>query len=60
VNPDSPLLGLDNVVLTPHIGGATNETIARYSNMIVDDVERFLKGEHPKNLLNPEAWDKRE
>jgi len=60
VNPDSPLLGLDNVVLTPHSGGATNETIARYSNMIVDDVERFLKGEHPKNLLNPEAWDKRE
>lgn len=60
VRADSPLLELDNVVLTPHTGGATWETIDRYSNMIVDDVERFLKGERPKYLLNPEGWEKRE
>jgi D-3-phosphoglycerate dehydrogenase len=60
VAADSPLLELENVVLTPHTGGATWETIARYSNMIVDDVERFLKGERPKYLLNPGGWEKRE
>ncbi len=58
VRADSPLLGLDNVVLTPHIGGATDETVARHSRMISDDIERFLRGERPKNLLNPQVWDK--
>jgi D-3-phosphoglycerate dehydrogenase len=58
VRSDSPLLKMDNVVLTPHIGGATAETVVRYSTMIVDDVERFLKGERPVNLLNPQVWRK--
>ncbi len=58
VRPDSPLLELDNVVLTPHIGGATDETVVRHSRMIADDVERFLRGERPKNLLNPQVGDK--
>ena len=58
VRADSPLLELDNVVLTPHIGGATAETIVRHSQMITDDIERFLRGEQPGNLLNPQVWDK--
>jgi len=58
VRPDSPLLKMDNVVLTPHIGGATAETVVRYSEMLVDDIERFLRGERPKNLLNPQVWRK--
>lgn len=58
VQPDNPLLKLDNVILTPHMGGATDETILRYSLMIAEDIERFIRGERPKNLLNPQAWDK--
>ena len=58
VQSDNPLLKLDNVILTPHMGGATDETILRYSLMIAEDIERFLRGERPKNLLNPQAWDK--
>ncbi len=58
VQTDNPLLKLDNVILTPHMGGATDETILRYSLMIAEDIERFLRGERPKNLLNPQAWDK--
>jgi D-3-phosphoglycerate dehydrogenase len=56
VRADSPLLDLDNVVLTPHIGGATQETIIRYSQMIADDIGRFLGDEQPKNLVNPQVW----
>ena len=55
VRPDSPLLELENVVLTPHIGGSTHETIIRYSQMIADDIGRFLSGEPPKNLVNPQV-----
>ena len=58
VQSDNPLLKLDNVILTPHMGGATDETILRYSLMIAEDIERFIRGERPKNLLNPQAWDK--
>lgn len=56
VSPQSPLLKLDNVVLTPHIGGATDGTVARYSRMIAEDTIRFLNGKRPKNLVNPEVW----
>lgn len=56
VPPRSPFLRLDNVVLTPHLGGATGGTIARYSAMIADDIESFLDGRRPRNLVNPEAW----
>ncbi len=52
----SPLLALDNVILTPHIGGATDNTVVRYSTMITSDILRFLEGKRPLNLLNPEAW----
>ena len=57
VKPDDPLLKLDNVVLTPHIGGATEESVARHSQMIADDVQRFLRGERPRNLMNLEVWE---
>jgi phosphoglycerate dehydrogenase-like enzyme len=56
VSLQSPFLKLDNVVLTPHIGGATGGTVERYSQMMVEDIERFIDGKRPRNLVNPEAW----
>ena len=44
---DSPLLGLDQVVLTPHIGGWAAEAQARAQESVVKDVARVLKGETP-------------
>ncbi len=55
VPPSSPLLDLPNVVLTPHIGGATVETVERHSRMIAEDLERFLRGLPPRRLVNPEV-----
>ena len=56
VEPTSPLLSLDNVILTPHVGGATQETIERHSNMMTNDIFRFIRGHKPKNLVNQEIW----
>ncbi len=45
---DSKLRLLDNLVLTPHIGAATQEALTRASQTVVDDIVRFTKGEKPK------------
>ena len=59
VSPANPLLALDNVVLSPHLGGATEETIERHSRMITDDILSFSKGRKPRHLVNQEAWQRR-
>ncbi len=51
----SPYLKLENAILTPHLGGATAETVARHSRMIAEDIMRFLRGQRPRRLVNPEA-----
>ncbi|MCS7207932.1 MAG: 3-phosphoglycerate dehydrogenase [Dehalococcoidia bacterium] len=56
---ESPLLACPNLVLTPHIGGATQETIARYSAMVTEDVQRWLAGKRPRHLANPAVWRSR-
>ena len=58
--PDSPLLKMDNVILTPHVGGATDETIERHSRMMADDILRFVQGIRPLNLVAPEVWKPRD
>jgi D-3-phosphoglycerate dehydrogenase len=52
---DHPLIAMNNVVLTPHIGGATYDTEANHSKLIADDVVRVLTGEKPVNCVNPEV-----
>lgn len=50
-----PLLDCENVLLTPHIGGATYDTEANHSRMIADDLARLLAGERPERIANPEV-----
>jgi D-3-phosphoglycerate dehydrogenase len=57
--PDSPLLELDNVVLSPHLAGASLDVPRHHSRMVVDDVLRALRGERPVHLANPDVWDRR-
>ena len=49
-----PLLKMDNVVLTPHIAGASYDVPTHHTLMIVEDVERFIKGEPLQFLFNRE------
>jgi D-3-phosphoglycerate dehydrogenase len=52
---DHPLATMDNVVLTPHIGGATYNTESNHSRLIADDLARLLSGEPPVHIVNPEV-----
>ena len=52
---EHPLTGMPNVVLTPHIGGATWNTEARQAQMVADDLEALLSGNKPAHIVNPEV-----
>ena len=46
---EHPLLALDNVLLTPHIGGSTREAQTRGEWGAAEEVVRVLQGERPHN-----------
>ena len=52
---DHPLTGMSNVVLTPHIGGATWNTEARQAQIVADGLEALLSGRAPAHIVNPEV-----
>jgi D-3-phosphoglycerate dehydrogenase len=55
---DHPLTALPNVVLTPHIGGATYDTEANHTALMAAGLAALLRGEVPANLANPEVLDR--
>ena len=55
--PDYPLLGMDNVVLTPHLAWYSEEGGMDIRYMIIDDLKAFLGGKPPKSVLNREVFD---
>lgn len=54
---DHPLCSMTNVVLTPHIGGATFDTEANHSTLIADGFVELFGGGRPANLVNPEVLE---
>ena len=55
---DSPFRTLSNVVLSPHLAGATREVVEHHSKMVVDDLLGLLDGKVPTRLANPEVMEK--
>ena len=55
LEPGHALFSLDNVILTPHLAAVTRESRARASVAAADEMLRMLRGDRPRNLVNPEA-----
>jgi len=53
------LLGLPNVVLTPHIGSATSSSRRGMVSLAIDNLRRGLRGQRPAALLNAPVWAQR-
>jgi D-3-phosphoglycerate dehydrogenase len=53
--PDHPYFGFDNVLVTPHMAGISEESMERMGTGAVAEVIRVLEGGLPVNLRNPEA-----
>ncbi|MHA1195140.1 MAG: NAD(P)-dependent oxidoreductase [Promethearchaeota archaeon] len=56
IDEDNEFLELENVIVTPHVGGNTQEVVIRQSHMILEDIKTWLNGKIPKNVLNPEVF----
>lgn len=52
---DHPLVAMPNVVLTPHIGGATYDTETNHTTLMAEGLAALLRGDRPANLANPEV-----
>jgi glycerate dehydrogenase len=51
INADSPLLGLDNMIITPHIAWAALEARQRLLNVATDNVRQYLAGNVQNNVV---------
>ncbi len=49
---NNPLRRMENVFLSPHVGGATLESEARVLEVVRDNLVRVLDGEEPSNVVN--------
>jgi phosphoglycerate dehydrogenase-like enzyme len=50
--PDSPLLDLPNVFLTPHLAGAVGNEVARLGELAVSELERFAAGAPLQHVIS--------
>ncbi len=51
------LAKLDNVVLLPHIGSATEDTRGQMAVVAVRNAVAMLRGKRPSNIVNPEVFE---
>jgi lactate dehydrogenase-like 2-hydroxyacid dehydrogenase len=55
---DDPLLTLDNCLIVPHIGSATEATRGRMAAMAAANLLAGVRGERLPTIVNPEVYDR--
>jgi phosphoglycerate dehydrogenase-like enzyme len=55
VRPENRYVQLPNVLVTPHLGGATRDVVQHQTDLVVDGIEAWLRGERPQYIANPDA-----
>jgi D-3-phosphoglycerate dehydrogenase len=56
---DYPLTALDNVTLSPHMAGGSNDAFYKSPEKLTAEISKALKGEMPRSLVNKEMWEER-
>ncbi|MBT8358488.1 MAG: phosphoglycerate dehydrogenase [Desulfobacterales bacterium] len=55
---NSPLLELDNVVLTPHVAAFTSDAMNNMGTGIANQIIEYAKGNKPAHMVNPDVFDR--
>jgi D-3-phosphoglycerate dehydrogenase len=51
IKPDNQLLGMDNVVLAPHLGASSRESMQRMATQVAQGIVDVLDGKEPRNRV---------
>jgi D-3-phosphoglycerate dehydrogenase len=57
--PAHPLVAEPGILLSPHIGGSTEEALERTAVQVAEAVIDALEGRRPVHLVNPDVWTRR-
>jgi len=57
-DPNDPLLKLENVIFTPHVGSTSEKSYSEMRRMAAEEVSRVLLGQRPRHPINPEVLAK--
>jgi D-3-phosphoglycerate dehydrogenase len=55
----SPIIHEDAIIVTPHIGAQTEESLVNMGRVVVQEVLSVLEGRKPQFFVNPEVWENR-
>lgn len=55
---DSPLWDLPNVQLTPHIAGSMGDEVSEMTALVIEEIERFGRGEALQHEVTLDDWDR--
>lgn len=53
---DHPLWRMENVIITPHVAGASPRVAERHLEVLLDNVRRFVRGDPLANVASKTAW----
>lgn len=56
---EASLAALEQVVLSPHTGGSTDEALKAMAEQCAQQIIDVLAGRRPPHLINPEVWERR-
>ena len=57
MKPDNPLLEMENVAITPHVGSASINTRNKMAETAAMNIVEFYKNGKTNNIVNPESID---
>ena len=55
LGPDNPICHLDNVTLTSHLAGTTQDALTKSPGLVVQELVTLLTGGRPTSVANPEV-----
>lgn len=58
VGADNPLCQLDNIILSPHVGGLTRGFMKESAMTVARTMLTVFNAEQPANIRNPDAWER--
>lgn len=56
--PESPLLSLPNAFVTPHLAGSQGSELERLGDLVLEEIERFVRGDRPLHAVTESDLDR--